>query len=376
MRFRVFRGLILGTMVAALAIPAGFWNSVANAAQQSGPQKAPPQPTEPKKEEQKKEQEPEKGFSITVEVPLVTVDVVATTNSGGYLTGLQKENFRVLEDGVPQVVTNFSPTEAPITIVILMEFSKLGYYVFAGTAKMWAYEFLGHLKKDDWVALVTFDMRTRIQADFTQNKSDVQDAIQQQIFPNFTEANLFDAVLETLDRLKDVKGKKSILILASGYDTFSKATFDKALAAVKQTDVTIFSVGVGKELIDYLETQSRGAFSKIDYVQAENHLRVFSRITGGHSWFPRFQGEIPGIFSDVANMLRFQYSLGYAPSNRNRDGKYRKIKVELVKPDGTPLEVLDQKGKKVKYQVYAREGYTLPKGVAEMRTGMAEVAKN
>ena len=84
-------------------------------------------------------------------------------------------------------------------------------------------------------------------------------------------------------------------------------------------------------------------------------------MTGGRSWFPRFDGEIPSIMQDVASSLRNQYSMVYSPSNTATDGKYRKIKVELVAPDGGPLTITDQKGKKAKFQVYARQGYTAPK---------------
>ncbi len=85
-------------------------------------------------------------------------------------------------------------------------------------------------------------------------------------------------------------------------------------------------------------------------------------MTGGFAWFPQFDGEIPGIFHEVAAFLRNQYSISYSPTNRVRDGKYRKLKVELVGPDGGPLSVVDQKGKKQKYVIYAREGYQAPAG--------------
>lgn len=105
-----------------------------------------------------------------------------------------------------------------------------------------------------------------------------------------------------------------------------------------------------------------GSLRELDYLQAQNQLKTFSKETGGYSWFPRFEGEMPEIFSAVAGFLRNQYSISYSPSNRSRDGKFRKVKIELVAPDGSPLTVQDQKGKKLKYQVYAREGYNAPKG--------------
>src|SRR5205807_5287341 len=80
--------------------------------------------------------------AISIEVPMVTVDVVVTDKSGNFITGLKKDNFRILEDGVPQTITNFSPTDAPITMVMLMEFSKLGYEYYAYKARNAAYEFL------------------------------------------------------------------------------------------------------------------------------------------------------------------------------------------------------------------------------------------
>jgi len=99
----------------------------------------------------------------------------------------------------------------------------------------------------------------------------------------------------------------------------------------------------------------------MDYLQAENQLRTFAQETGGFAWFPHFDGEIPDIFRSVAAFLRHQYSLSFTPSGGAKDGKFHKVKVELVAPDGGPLTIQDQKGKKLKYQVYAREGYQASK---------------
>ena len=355
MRLTVFRALILGVLVAALAVPVSELQALARLQQQ---------PVQPQDKPQKKPEQPGE-YAISVEVPLVTVDVVATTRSGDFIAGLKKENFRILEDGVPQTITNFAPTDSPITIVMVLEFSRLGYGIFAYNAASWAHEFLSQLKSDDWVALETFDLRPRIEVDFTRNKEEIRQAISRLMFPGFSEANLFDTVLDTLDRLQDVKGKKSILILASGRDTFSKHSLDQVLKRLRQSDVTIFAVGVSRELIEYLDVRGRlGPISRLDFQQAENQLRTFASMTGGRAWFPRFDGELPGIFRDVAASLRNQYSLGYTPSSKARDGKFHKIKVELVAPDGSPLIVQDQKGKKLKYVVYAREGYVAPKGGA------------
>src|SRR6202158_1266816 len=322
------------------------------------PQSAPPKPALAAPSQQ---QAPQSGVTIAVDVPVVTLDVIAATKNGDILTGLKKENFRVLEDGAPQTITNFAPTDAPITIVMLLEFSSRGYYDWvAYQAEYWADAFFPNLQPKDWVALETFDMRTRLEVDFTQNKDEVRNAIYHLYFPGFSESNVYDALLDTVDRLKDVPGKKSILLVATGRDTFSKHNYDQTMKAPHQTDVPIFIVGMSQVVMLTQEMRGRTG-SEIDFLQDENQMKTFAKETGGFAWFPRFEGEIPGIFQQVAAFLRNQYSLTYSPTNRNRDGKFRKVKIDLVAPDGAPLTVLDQKGKKQKYVVYAREGYVAPK---------------
>jgi len=328
---------------------------------QGGQQQGAP-PAQPKPEPPPQQKPQEAGASIAVEVPVVTMDVIAATNHGDLLTGLKKENFRIMDDGVAQTISNFGSSEAPITIVMLMEFSSRGYYDwFAYQAKYWADAFFPNLKQKDWVALVTFDMKPRVEVDFTQNKEEVRNALYHLYFPGFSESNVFDAILDTTERLKDVKGKKAILLLATGVDTFSKHTLDQTMKQLRQTDTTIFCVGLDKPYINFLE--SHGSMgSHMNYLQGENQLKTFAQMTGGFAWFPQFDGEIPGIFQSVTAFLRNQYSLSYTPTTGANDGKFHKVKVELVAPDGGPLDVKDQKGKKQKVVVYAREGYTAVKG--------------
>ena len=353
--------LVLVTLLAsAMILPLA--EAPAEAQAPTGPQGAAPPPTvKPQAPATTPQQAPQGGVSIAVEVPVVTLDVIAATQRGDLLTGLKKENFKVTDDGVPQTITNFGPTEAPITIVMLMEFSSMGSDFFAYTAKYWADGFLPNLQQKDWIALRTFDMQIHDDVDFTQNKDEVRNAIYHLYFPGFRESNVFDATLKTVEDLKDVKGKKSILLLATGIDTFSKHTLDQTMKALRQSDVTIFCVGLDKPFTNYLESHGyRG--SNMTFLQAENQLKTIANLTGGYAWFPQFDGELPGIFHDVASFLRHQYSLSYTPTSGGKDNKFHKVKIDLVNPDGSPLEVHDQKGKKQKWVVYAREGYEPQKG--------------
>lgn len=355
---RLIRKFFLSALSLVLVIPPGEMAAWAQDKSKDKDKQAPQQ--------QEPQQSP--GFAISVTVPVVSVDVVVTDNNGNFLTGLKKENFRITEDNTVQSISNFAPSDAPITIVLLLEFSKLGYYIFTYNAVNWASAFLGNLKKNDWVALETFNMRPNVEVDFTHNPDEIFGGLRSLYYPPFSESNLFDALSDVLDRIKDVKGKKSVLVLASGIDTFSRLTLDKTMQRVRQTDATIYTVGVGEQLFMWAEASNPGGGGfgqQLNFLQAENQLKTFAAMTGGRAWFPRFDGEIPSIMQDVAASLRNQYSMAYTPSNSALDGKYRKIKVELVAPDGGPLTVLDQKGKKVKYQVYARQGYTAPKSNIE-----------
>jgi VWFA-related protein len=330
--------------------------------------------TIPKKKEEPPAPPPEKpkkiegmpDYSIKVDVPLVNLDVLVTTKDGQFVPGLHKENFKILEDGAEQKVTNFVQSgDAPITAVLLVEFASTNYS-FMVDALNASYTFASTLKKDDWVAVISYDMRSYILADFTQDKRAVYGALNQLRMPGFAETNMFDAVFDTLDRLDRIEGKKYIILVTTGIDTFSKLTLDKTLKKIKSTkDTTIYPISVGFAVRNYCETHRCGythgmgiPVDNMDYLQADNEMKAFASLTGGRAYFPRFDGELPGIFNDIAADIRNQYTMAYHPTNTKLDGTYRKLKVELQGPDGGPLKIRDQKGKDVKVVVYAREGYT------------------
>lgn len=303
------------------------------------------------------------GPVISVETALVSLDVLVTDEDGLVLAGLKKENFRVLDEGKPQTITHFEPTGAPITIVLLMEYSGSAYDYFAYKAASWGSTILNHLEPKDYLALVTYDLKPTVRVDFTRNRAAVQDALSTLSYPQFHEANLFDALIDTLDRLKRVKGKTSILLVSTGANTMSQSSLDDTLRRIKESDATIFSVGVAEA--EYLSAESQlSGGSSLSYLQAKNQLQTFAKLSGGTAWFPRFDGEIPDIFKSVATFLRSQYRIGFSPANLAHDGKYHKLKVEIVRPDGSPMIVTNPKGKQQKPEVYAREGYTAPKGRA------------
>ncbi len=318
---------------------------------------APPPPPKPKAPEGMP------TYSLSVDVPAVSLDVMVTTKDGQFIPNLQKDHFRVLEDGVPQQIQSFSRTEAPITAVLLVEFAATNYNFMYDALKA-SYTFADTLRKDDYVAVIEYDMKPEILQDFTNDKQQVFSALNMLRIPGFSEVNTWDALYDTLDRLERIEGRKEIILVGSGFDTFSKMTYDKVLKKVKETpNVTIFTVCTGRAFMEYMDAVSGSSFgnrlAQMDYLQAQNAMNTFAKMTGGRAYNPRFEAEYREIFQDVGQSVRNQYTITYRPTNKKLDGSYRKLKVELVQP-GTdkPLIVKDQHNKELKYNVIARDGYT------------------
>jgi VWFA-related protein len=322
------------------------------------PEEAPPPP--PPAAPAKVEGMPD--YSIKVNVPLVNVDVMVTLkNNGQFVSGLTKENFRLFEDGSPQQISNFNVTKAPITAVLLVEFGATRYSFMLDALRA-SYAFAHTLTKDDWIAVTYYDMNPHILVDFTQDKQAVYGALNQLRVPGFSETDLFDTLYDTLDRLDRVEGKKYIILITTGFNSFSRATLDQIYKKIKDTkDVTIFPISVGQIARIMGGAGNRGMgihASEMDYLQADNEMRTFAAMTGGRAYFPRFQAEYGEDFQDIGSDIRNQYSLAYHPTNSKLDGTYRKLKVQIVAPDGGPLKVKDQKGKEQKVEVVSRDGYT------------------
>jgi len=298
-------------------------------------------------------------FSMRVDVPIVNLDVsVLLDKTNAFVPNLKAGNFLVVEDGVEQEVQTVRMTKTPITAVMLLEFAA-NSYAFIRDMQNASASFFRTLQPDDYVAVETYDMRTHILTDFTNNKDTIRDALQSLTIPGFRETNEFDALYETLDRLSRVEGRKYIILISNGRDTMSRITLDQMLAKIKATpNVTIFTIstgGLARELSD--ARGQMGGMSRMNYLQADNQMRTFAQMTGGLSYQPLFQGALPDIFSDINESIRSQYVLTYKPTNTKNDGSYRKVKVYLVDNEGRPLKMQDEKGRPLKYSIIARDGY-------------------
>ncbi len=305
---------------------------------------------------------PKGRMSISVATDLVTLQVLVTDSKGNVITGLRPEHFTVYEDKVKQEITNFSPIEANVTVVLLVEYRKYGHYVIDDIFIQQIYSiseyFARNLRQGDWVGVIGYDIKPIILTDFTQDKMEFLSAMRAIAFPAMSEHNLFDALMDVFDRTEEMEGKVSILLLSTGLNSFSKHTYEEVLERCKEATATLYTISLGQyfrailgedRAAQYLGVDALG-LSSIDLSMADNRLRFFSEYTGGNVYYPRFDSELPTIINNISALLRSQYSIGYVSSNTKKDGKFRNIKVEVN------AKVMIN-GKEAKLKVKTRKGY-------------------
>jgi Ca-activated chloride channel family protein len=332
----------------------------------TAPAEAPDQAKIPSQYKKPKEL-PQGVATYSTDAVTVTVDVSVLDNKNNFISNIPQDKFRILEDNVPQKVTSITKGEAPITITMVIEFSARFQQVYSQT---WfqtiqaSYTFVQMLKPEDYLAIVAYDLRPEILSDFSTDRADAQDGLSRLRFPGFSEANMFDAVVDTAQRMQDIEGRKAILLISSGVDTFSKLNYGETRKALQNAGVPVYAVGLMQAYRDVgYATGQMSDSQNMDFLQADNQLRTFAKETGGMAYFPHFYAQFPEIYRQISDSLRSQYVVTYTPTNTARDGKFRKIKVELVDPETNKPLSITVNGKPSKYEVVAKPGYTAPKQV-------------
>jgi Ca-activated chloride channel family protein len=364
-------GLVLGTRAQGPVTQGSETVGKKKTTATTDPDGAKPDATDPNAEKIPSKYKPNKDGlpqgvpTFRSDVLTVSLDVAVLDDKGNPIPKIPQEKFRILEDNTPQKVTGFNIGEAPMTICLVVEFSnKFQRYYSGGWAQTLnaAYGFVSTLKPVDYLAVIAYDMRPEILSDFATDRTQAGEALQRLRIPAFSEANLYDTLVFTGERMQDIEGRKAIVLLSSGIDTFSKLTFDKARRAIQDNGIPIYAIGLLQAQRIMAEPRM-GPMAQLDFLQADNQMKTFASETGGRAFFPRFEGEMPGIFQAVQQSLRNQYVLTYQPTNQTKDGKFRKLKVELVNADNQPMKVVNEKGKPMKIQIVAKAGYKAPREV-------------
>ncbi len=336
-----------------------------------------------KKEEEKRKQEEEEKNAVVddevlkIKTNVVNVDaVVYNKKSGQIVTGLKKENFAVFENGIKQDITNFATPEAPITVSVVVEYSKwsevFGSYASRGqeagkleVIRPVAYFLSKFIRPpDDYASVIAFDIRPTPITDFTNDPNRLRQTVDILLrnSPAFRENNLFDSlkfalvggkgdsvVLEnSKERTSNYGGminvqakRRAIILVASGINTFSRSNYDEVRKVIQNAGVPIYILSTGNLFYKLYENQlsAEGSITgmpgRLDFLQAQNAMNTFAKESGGAHFPVTFPGEIPSNLQTINSLLRNQYSIAYDADEKREAGKKYKLQVKVdVNGDG------------------------------------------
>jgi Ca-activated chloride channel homolog len=279
------------------------------------------------------------GQTLHLDVDLALVNVTVTDPYNRLVTGLEMDNFRVFEDNVEQEIVSFSSEDVPISIGVIFDFSgSMANKV--GKAREAALQFFKTANPQDEFFLVSFNERAELTSTFTNSVEDLQSSLMLTAARGRTA--LLDAIYLGLSEMRGAhNAKRALLILSDGGDNHSRYNESDIKRLVKEADTQLYAIGI----FDPLGYRNRTP----EELNGPSLLTEITEMTGGRVFSVEKLDDLPDIASKISMELRNQYVLGYRPSNKAHDARWRKIKIKLRVPKGLPP-----------LNVYARTGYYAP----------------
>lgn len=266
--------------------------------------------------------------NLRVDTSLVLVPVQVTTRLGTSVTNLNKANFRIFEDNVEQTITHFSKDDAPISIGLLFDASGSMHNKLRKSSEAAAALFKTANPEDEFF-LVEFNDRARLAVSFTNVADELYDRILHTRTSGLT--SLLDAIHLAMVEMKKAKNqRKAIVIISDGGDNFSRHSVGQIREALVESEVQLYAMGIFDPVDDSKKKRPR------EEVNGPSLLTELAELTGGTHYPVENLDELPSISERIGLELRNQYVLGYSPANLERDGKYRRIKLELATDPGMP----------------------------------------
>lgn len=262
---------------------------------------------------------------VIVNTDLITLTVTVTDTYGRYVSGLSKKAFNILDEKQPQEITYFSDDDAPVSVGVIFDVSGSMSGDKIKRAREALSKFIQTSHNSDEYFLIGFNSRVQLLLDKTRDGNAVLDKLT--FVQTRGQTALYDAVYLGVDKVqRGTHPKKALLVISDGQDNNSRYTFDNVRRVLKESDVTLYGVGIlsGSDSGSALGMEGQGILDEL------------SGVSGGKAFFPRSGAEMDDIFEQIALELRHQYSIGYKPTNFIGDGKWRKIKVKVTPPRGLP----------------------------------------
>ena len=274
-------------------------------------------------------QSPDRPQIFRAGVEVVSLNVTVSDSQGRYVIDLAQDDFSVFEDGAKQELTYFTRTALPIALSLLID-SSASMEQRMENAQEAAIGFARKLRPQDLAQVVDFDSRVEIKLGFTNNVEALEGAIHATSAGGSTA--LHNAVYIALKELAKIKAKnpdevrrQAIVVLSDGEDTSSLVTFEEVLELAKRSETAIYTIGLQPR-----ETSALKGFREAEFV-----LRQLAQETGGRAFFAKQIDELKDVYGQIADELSSQYSMGYASKNPRRDGAFRRIVVQVARPNST-----------------------------------------
>jgi Ca-activated chloride channel homolog len=269
------------------------------------------------------------GPAFRVGIDIVSLNVTVTDGSSHYVTDLAQQDFTVFEDGIKQDVTFFSRRSQPIALSLLLD-SSASMEDKLPTLQGAASNFIRRLKPQDIAQIVDFDSRVEVRQAFTGNQTELMSAIDQTAAGGST--SLHNAIYIALKELRKVRAvseedvrRQALIVFSDGEDTSSLVSFDEVLDLAKRSETSIYAIALRG-----VDTQTKG-FREAEYV-----MKTLAQETGGRAFFPAKLEDLAGVYTQIADELASQYTIGYTSRNARRDGAWRRIIVQVTRPNVTP----------------------------------------
>lgn len=275
------------------------------------------------------------------------VSIYLTVEQGNKLIGgLTEKDFRVYEDGESRPFQLKEP-QKPAAIAVLVEYSRSSWLYVNDIVR--AMEgFFNEAPEGHWYALATFANEFEIQVDFTKLRGKIAQAFSDLPQPMWSEVNTYDAVYEMLDRMSRMSGRRVLIFIGSGADTFSGHTLEDVQRKAEQANVNVYALGAGSLLRGRYE-RYLGTGARMNLMQARAFMQMLADKTGGQAWFPRFETAFLDVMKGIMQSLEFQYRLVYQ-SDIPDDGEFHKLRVEA-------FQVVDDR--RTDFEVRVREGWRM-----------------
>jgi Ca-activated chloride channel family protein len=293
-------------------------------------------------------QEPAPPIRVTVN--RVNVGVTVTDPTGRFIAGLHREDFQLFDNGVEQPITDFLPIEEPAQLLLLIESGPAVYFLGQGHFRA-ADALLTSISPADRVAVAAYSNAPQLILGFTSNKAAARSALQNLNFNlGFAELNLSASVAAMLDWMAPMPGKKTIVLLSTGVDTSSLENWQIVQQKLQTSDVRILAVSLSGDFRKPVKGKKRNTQSRADrdlvdesFRKADESLQQLSAATGGRVYFPQNAAEFNRAYAEIAQLIRHEYSLAFAPPAA--DAQLHSLKV---------------KTKNSSYQVDHRQAYLAP----------------